>query len=111
MAAAAPRARPGPAHARLETLCARKPNVLHHPPRLLAGVAAPAGRPGVGAQSPIRVGLGDQSAAMFTNSDFLRLKVKKARYFVRWDAMRHADARVAVDTWVKTARAAHVRPR
>ena len=68
--------------------------------------------PGAAAQArtQVNVGLGDQSAAMFTNTDFLRLKVKKARYFVRWDAMRHADARDAVDAWVKTARAAHVRP-
>ena len=47
---------------------------------------------------------------MFTNPDFLRLKVKKARYFVRWDAMRRADARAQVDAWVAAARAAHVRP-
>ena len=62
------------------------------------------------ARTQVAVGLGDQSAAMFTNTDFLRLKVKKARYFVRWDAMRHADARAQVDAWVATARAAHVRP-
>jgi hypothetical protein len=68
--------------------------------------------PGAGAhaRTQVNVGLGDQSAAMFSNHDFLRLKLKKARYFVRWDAMRQPAARNAVDAWVQTARAAHVRP-
>ncbi len=62
------------------------------------------------ARTKVNVGLGDQSAAMFANTDFKRLKVKKARYFVRWDAMRHADARAQVDAWVRAARSSHVRP-
>jgi hypothetical protein len=62
------------------------------------------------ARTHVAVGLGDQSAAMFTNANFQRLKVKKARYFVRWNAMHDAGARAAVDAWVQTARAAHVRP-
>ncbi|MGZ4270021.1 MAG: hypothetical protein ACXVSX_12505 [Solirubrobacteraceae bacterium] len=63
-----------------------------------------------GARTHVNVGLGDQSAAMFSATSFTRLHVKKARYFVRWDAMRRADARAQLDAWVGAARAAHVRP-
>lgn len=65
---------------------------------------------GAAARTHVAVGMGDQSAAMFSNPNFLRLKVKKARYFARWDALRHADSRAQLDAWVQTARAAHVRP-
>jgi hypothetical protein len=62
------------------------------------------------ARTHVAVGLGDQSAAMFSNPHFQSLKVKKARYVVRWDAMRIRAYRDALDAWVAAARARHVRP-
>ena len=63
-----------------------------------------------GARTKVAVGLGDQSDAMFTQPAFQRLAVRKARYFVRWDAYRQKDALARVDAWVAAARAARVRP-
>jgi hypothetical protein len=63
-----------------------------------------------GARTKVAVGLGDQSEAMFSQPSFKRLAVRKARYFVRWDAYRQKDALARVDAWVAAARAARVRP-
>ena len=62
------------------------------------------------ARTKVDVGIGDQSAAMFLHPDFAKLKVRKSRYFVRWDAIRHRDALARVDEWVAIARAHRVRP-
>jgi hypothetical protein len=63
-----------------------------------------------GRRTQVAVGIGDQNAAMFGNGAFLRLKVRKARYFVRWDAMRRPADRARLDAWIAAARAARVRP-
>jgi len=61
---------------------------------LLALVAVAAALPATAsAKLNISVGLGDQAAQMFNESSFKRLKVKKVRYFIRWDGMRVGYAR------------------
>ncbi|HEV3001420.1 MAG TPA: hypothetical protein VGW75_11830 [Solirubrobacteraceae bacterium] len=84
-------------------------------PALLASAAAlvallvlPAAAPA--AKVNIAVGIGDQSAAMFANPHFKALKVKKARYFVRWDAIDDPTALARADEWLRAAKTAGVRP-
>ncbi|MFL5846285.1 MAG: hypothetical protein ACJ762_16480 [Solirubrobacteraceae bacterium] len=62
-----------------------------------------------GAKTNVAVGIGDQSSAMFAAKDFKALKVKKVRYFIRWDAMKVGYARKAADAYVAAAKKAHVR--
>src|SRR5690349_14389716 len=50
------------------------------------------------------VGIGDQSAAMFTNPSFKALKVKKVRYFIPWDAAKHKDQLAKADSYVFQAK-------
>ena len=57
----------------------------------------------------VAVGIGDQSAAMFAQPAFKQLKVKRVRYFIRWDAIRHRSALAAADFYVAAARRAHKR--
>lgn len=71
---------------------------------LLAAVAAPA----VEAKTPVAIGLGDQSPAMFKAKNFKALHIKKVRYFIRWDAMRVGYARRAADAYVAAAKKAGV---
>jgi hypothetical protein len=35
----------------------------------------------------VRVGIGDQNAAMFDHPGFKKAKIKRVRFFIRWDAM------------------------
>lgn len=58
----------------------------------------------------VAVGLGDQSPAMFGTPAFSRLKMRKARYFVRWDAMRSRSERARLDHWLFAAAMTRVRP-
>jgi hypothetical protein len=58
----------------------------------------------------ISVGIGDQSAAMFDNQAFLDLKVKKARYFISWNAIDNAERLAQADAWLAGARKRGVRP-
>lgn len=84
-------------------------------PALLASAAAlvallvlPAAAPA--AKVNIAVGIGDQSAAMFSNPHFKALKVKKARYFIPWNAIDNPTALGAADAWLRAAKTAGVRP-
>lgn len=61
------------------------------------------------AKTRVAIGLGDQSAAIFGAKSFRALKVRKVRYFIRWDAMRVGYARRAADQYVRAARRAGVR--
>jgi hypothetical protein len=61
------------------------------------------------AKTHVAVGLGDQHASTFSAPAFRALHVKKARYFIRWDAARVPYALAAADEYVRAARAAHVR--
>ena len=76
---------------------------------LITMVAAAVLAPSAQAKTHVAIGLGEQSPAMFKQKRFKALKVRKVRYFVRWDAMRHGYARKAADLYVKEARARGVR--
>jgi hypothetical protein len=58
----------------------------------------------------IAVGIGDQSAGMFDNQSFLDLKIKKARYFISWNAIDNEDKLRLADEWLAGARKRGVRP-
>ena len=60
------------------------------------------------ARSSIRVGLADQSPAMFSNPSFQQLKIKRTRYFVPADVMRDAAELEKATAFVTAARAAGV---
>jgi hypothetical protein len=61
------------------------------------------------AHASIAVGIGDQQAAMFDHPGFKKLKVKRVRYFIRWDAMRHRDERDRAVAYIAAARAHRAR--
>jgi hypothetical protein len=58
------------------------------------------------ARIPIRVGIGDQNAAMFDQSAFQRARFARVRYLVRWNVMDNAPVRLAARAYVQRARAA-----
>ena len=60
------------------------------------------------ARSSIRVGLADQSPAMFASPYFQQLKIKRTRYFVPADIMRNPAELVRATEFVTSARAAGV---
>ena len=72
---------------------------------LAALLAVPAAQ----AKTHVAVAIGDQSPAMFKQKNFKALKIKKARYFMAWDAAKHGYALRAADAYVKAANKAHVR--
>ena len=51
----------------------------------------------------VRIGLGDQQTTMFADSDFKKLKVKRVRYFIAWNAMSDAPRRIAAEDYVRRA--------
>jgi hypothetical protein len=62
------------------------------------------------ARTKVAVGLGDQRAEMFAHPAFKALKLKKTRFFVRWDLMKRPANEIAdAERFVSTARAAGVR--
>jgi hypothetical protein len=65
--------------------------------------AAPAG-----ARSAVRVGLADQSPAMFANPSFKQLNIRRTRYFVPSDVMQDATERAKARAFVVAARSARV---
>jgi hypothetical protein len=58
------------------------------------------------ARIPIRVGIGDQSAAMFDQPAFQRAKFARVRYLVPWNVMDNTAARATAGAYVQRARAA-----
>lgn len=60
------------------------------------------------AKTHVAVGLGDQHASTFAAPAFRALHVKKARYFIRWDAAKVPSAMAAADDYVRAANAAGV---
>jgi hypothetical protein len=78
-------------------------------PALIAGCALLAIAAPAPARTNIAVGIGDQQAGTFGDRNFRALRITKARYFIRWDAIRHPDAMAAAEWYVATARRAHVR--
>jgi len=79
---------------------------------LLAALAVLLAFPATGsaAKVNIAVGIGDQNPDMFDNADFRALKIKKARYFISWNAIDSPDKLAAADAWLAGARARGVRP-
>jgi hypothetical protein len=61
------------------------------------------------AKTHVAVGLGDQHASTFTAPAFRALNIRKARYFIRWDAAKVPSALAAADAYVRAANAAGVR--
>jgi hypothetical protein len=60
------------------------------------------------ARSPVRVGVSDQSPAMFASPYFQQLKIKRTRYFVASDVMQDPVERAKARAFVTAARAAGV---
>jgi hypothetical protein len=60
------------------------------------------------ARTNVRIGIGDQQTSMFGHPEFQALKVKRVRYFIRWDAIRHPADLAAADAYVAAARKARV---
>jgi hypothetical protein len=71
---------------------------------LAVAVAAPAAE----AANPV-VGVADQKASAFGSGDFRKLHVKRTRYVVPWNVALVRSQRNRFDTWLRAARAAHVR--
>jgi hypothetical protein len=67
---------------------------------LIAAVTAVPARAAVG----VSVGIGDQSAAMFSDPNWQKLHLTRSRYFIRWDAMKHESLYRAAASWVYQAR-------
>lgn len=61
------------------------------------------------ARSDVRIGIGDQSAAMFTHPDFRSIGLRQVRYFIHWNAMDHRAERLRARAYVKAARRAGAR--
>jgi hypothetical protein len=75
---------------------------------LLAAVCALALVPaGASAQTTnVAVGIGDQAVSIFDNAQFQALRVRKVRYFIKWDAIDRPGELAAADAFVNRARAA-----
>lgn len=67
---------------------------------VLALLAIPASASAVN----VRVGIGDQSAAMFANPNWQALHLKLARYFVEWNAISNPAELQEADTYVTAAK-------
>ncbi|MBA3328734.1 MAG: hypothetical protein H0T43_10575 [Solirubrobacterales bacterium] len=76
----------------------------------IAALAATAVLPAASAsaKSSIRVGVADQSPAMFSSPAFEALNIKRTRYFVPSDVMQDSAERAKARTFVQAARAAKV---
>jgi hypothetical protein len=68
-------------------------------------VAAPAH-----AAVSVSVGIGDQQPAMFSDPNWQSLHLTRARYFIRWDAMKYPSVYKAAGSWVYQARKRGVTP-
>ncbi len=71
---------------------------------LLALLAVPASASAVN----IRVGIGDQSPAMFANPNYKALNLKITRYFIEWNAIDDPAELKKADAFVAAARASGV---
>jgi hypothetical protein len=57
------------------------------------------------ARYSLKVGIGDQSAAMFDQHAFQALHIHQIRYLVPWNTMRRPSVQAFADAYVRTARA------
>ncbi len=72
---------------------------------VLALLAVPASASAV----DIRVGIGDQSAAMFANPDYEALNLKLSRYFIEWNAISDPVELAKADAFALAARQSGVK--
>ena len=61
-------------------------------------------------EAAISVGIGEQSASMFTNPLFTDLGIKRARYFPSWNVALKRQERGWLDIWLAEAEKAGVEP-
>ena len=61
------------------------------------------------AKVKVAVGIGDQSPKMFTDANWKALGLKKARYFIEWNATDDPDTLAAADGYVTAARLSGVK--
>ncbi len=57
------------------------------------------------AQAKVRVGLSEQSPAMFDQSNWSKLKLKRVRYILPWDYAKHAGNHAEVTAFMNASRA------
>jgi hypothetical protein len=51
------------------------------------------------------VGIGDQNASTFSDPNFKKLKVKRTRLIVAWNAINSSSGRARLDQWMRAAKA------
>ena len=57
----------------------------------------------------VAVGIGDQNGSIFVQKNFKAVHIKKVRYYIQWDAIKHRNVLQGADQYVKLARANHAR--
>ncbi len=57
------------------------------------------------AQAKVRVGLSEQNPAMFDQSNWTQLKLKRVRYILPWDYAKHLGTHAEVTAFMNAARA------
>ena len=57
----------------------------------------------------VSVGIGDQSPTMFDNASFQALRVKKVRYFIRWNAIDNPNELALADAYINRAQQARAK--
>lgn len=62
------------------------------------------------ASAALIAGIGDQNAGTFTDGNFKKLKVKRTRLIVAWDAIKRADGRARLDEWMNAVKKAKLKP-
>ena len=72
-------------------------------------IAALSAAPAANAKIHVALGIGEQSPSDFTNKNFKALKIKKARYFIAWNAIHNKGLIAQTDAYVKAARSHGVR--
>lgn len=60
--------------------------------------------PAAPADARLRVGIGDQKPETFSDSNFRKLRVKRTRYIVPWDAVNKPAERARIYDWMRAAR-------
>jgi hypothetical protein len=62
------------------------------------------------ASAALIAGIGDQNASTFSDANFKKLKVKRTRLIVAWDAINHANGRAYLDQWMHAVQVAKLKP-
>jgi hypothetical protein len=61
------------------------------------------------AHASLVAGIGDQNATTFSDPNFKKLKVKRTRLIVAWNAVNSAAGRARLDQWMNGAKKAHLK--